>query len=90
MYYNYYATQVMRHTGGPQWEKWNKVMRDQLIKTQVAQGKPEAGSWYFNGGHGSPKGGRLYNTSLSVLTLEVYYRHLPIYKKDAAEEDFPL
>ena len=28
MYYNYYATQVMRHWEGEEWEKWNKVMRD--------------------------------------------------------------
>ncbi|PHS07937.1 MAG: hypothetical protein COA78_13185 [Blastopirellula sp.] len=89
MYYNYYATQVMRHNGGPEWEKWNKVMRDQLTNDQVKPGKPEAGSWFYNTNH-SKRGGRLYETSLSVLTLEVYYRHLPIYKKDAAEEDFAL
>ena len=23
MYYNYYATQVMRHYGGEYWENWN-------------------------------------------------------------------
>jgi len=89
MYYNYYATQVMRQYGGDEWEKWNKGMRDYLVKTQVPQGQPEAGSWHFDGPH-TEKGGRLYNTSLSVLTLEVYYRHLPIYKKGATEEEFPL
>ncbi|MFH1265770.1 MAG: prenyltransferase/squalene oxidase repeat-containing protein, partial [Planctomycetota bacterium] len=31
MYYNYYATQVMRHWGGPEWEKWNPKMRDYLV-----------------------------------------------------------
>jgi len=25
------------------------------------------------------KGGRLCNTSLAILTLEVYYRYLPLY-----------
>lgn len=89
MYYNYYATQVMRQYGGPQWEQWNTKMRDFLIKSQVPQGQAEEGSWHFNGAH-TERGGRLYNTSLSILTLEVYYRHLPIYKSAAAEEDFPL
>ena len=28
MYYNYYATQVMRHFEGELWDKWNKEMRD--------------------------------------------------------------
>jgi len=89
MYYNYYATQVMRQYGGEEWETWNKKMRDFLIQTQVPQDKNEAGSWHFDGPH-TEKGGRLYNTSLSLLTLEVYYRHLPIYKQAASEEEFPL
>lgn len=89
MYYNYYATQVMRQYGGEQWETWNKKMRDYLIETQVKQGQVEAGSWHFDGPH-TEKGGRLYNTALCVLTLEVYYRHLPIYKQAASDEEFPL
>lgn len=89
MYYNYYATQVLRQYGGPQWDAWNNKMRDFLVESQVPQGNAEAGSWYFEDRHGS-KGGRLYTTSLSLLTLEVYYRHLPIYKSAASEEDFPL
>jgi len=35
MYYNYYATQVMRHYGGDDWKKWNKAMRDYLIAQQA-------------------------------------------------------
>jgi len=29
--------------------------------------------------YGAPKGGRLYCTALAVMTLEVYYRHMPLY-----------
>ena len=29
------------------------------------------------------EGGRLMQTSLALLTLEVYYRHLPLYMSDA-------
>ncbi|MCR9115631.1 MAG: terpene cyclase/mutase family protein [bacterium] len=89
MYFNYYATQVMRQYGGDPWEKWNNKMRDQLVNSQEKKGH-ENGSWYFNGGHGATHGGRLYNTSMSTMTLEVYYRHLPIYRKQATTEDFPL
>ena len=88
MYYNYYATQVMRHYGGAPWEKWNIKMRDSLVNSQSKQGHMK-GSWHMNGGHGS-SGGRLYNTSMATMILEVYYRHMPIYGKQAAEEDFPL
>ena len=90
MYYNYYATQVMRHFEGEMWEKWNTKMRDSLVATQAKAGH-ETGSWHMGrGDHGSERGGRLYCTSMATMILEVYYRHLPIYGKQAAEEDFPL
>jgi hypothetical protein len=88
MYYDYYATQVMRHNGGDYWEKWNKEMRDFLIKEQADKGN-ETGSWHFDHNWGK-HGGRLYNTSMATMILEVYYRHLPIYKSKAAEEEFKL
>jgi hypothetical protein len=36
-------------------------------------------------------GGRLMITSLSILTLEVYYRHLPLYRRitDEGVKDKP-
>ncbi len=88
MYYNYYATQVMRHWDGELWEKWNKVMRDQLVESQATQGH-EKGSWYMPQGF-NERGGRLYCTSMATMILEVYYRHLPIYRKQSTEEEFPL
>ena len=41
-------------------------------------------------GHTTDRGGRLYCTSMAVMVLEGYYRHLPIYRKASTEEDFPL
>ncbi|MDA1229375.1 MAG: terpene cyclase/mutase family protein [Planctomycetota bacterium] len=79
MYYNYYATQVLHHWDGELWERWNQRMRDQLVETQVKEG-PGAGSWNVTDPHGGT-GGRIYQTALSLLTLEVYYRHLPIYRR---------
>jgi hypothetical protein len=64
-------------------------MRDFLVNKQDKQG-PAAGSWFFDGGHGTDKGGRLYNTSLATMVLEVYYRHMPIYQDQATSDDFPL
>jgi hypothetical protein len=89
MYFNYYATQIMRHYGGEEWTKWNNVMRDQMVNSQAKDGA-EKGSWYIPGDHGSERGGRIYCTSMATMILEVYYRHMPIYGKAAAEEDFPL
>jgi hypothetical protein len=86
MYYYYYATQVMHHFGGKNWEKWNVPMRDWLIAQQDKGTDPkrphQKGSWSPVGdAHGGP-GGRIMITSLSLLTLEVYYRHLPLYRRD--------
>jgi len=89
MYHNYYATQVMRHWEGDPWKKWNAVMRDQLVDSQATTGH-ETGSWHFGrGDHGAARGGRLYCTAMATMILEVYYRHLPIYRKPSTEEDFP-
>jgi hypothetical protein len=85
MYYNYYATQVLRHWGGDEWNRWNLKMREQLVETQVNEG-PAAGSWDVTDPHGYA-GGRLYQTALSILTLEVYYRYLPVYREIRANGD---
>jgi hypothetical protein len=45
LYYSYYGTQVMRHYGGPAWEKWNAKLRDQLIAAQVSQGHAAGAGW---------------------------------------------
>lgn len=90
MYFNYYATQVLfQFTGaeGEMWNRWNSVMRDALIKTQSKNGH-ETGSWMMSGGH-ADAGGRVFCTSLATMILEVYYRHMPIFRAEATEEDFP-
>jgi len=61
-------------------------MRDRLIAAQSAAGH-ESGSWHFDEPYGNA-GGRLYNTALAVLTLEVYYRYLPLYGQEAVGRPF--
>jgi len=87
LYYWYYGTQVMHNLPGPEWDAWNRNMRRILIETQVKEGCA-TGSWDplkpVPDSHGDT-GGRLMITSLSTLTLEVYYRYLPLYKLDNAD-----
>lgn len=79
LYYTYYATQVMKQWGGPDWEEWNNVVRDELVGKQEQNGDVK-GSWTpQNGRLESSGGGRLFATCLSTMTLEVYYRYLPLY-----------
>jgi formylglycine-generating enzyme required for sulfatase activity len=95
VYYYYYATQVMRHAGGKNWETWNIKMRDWLIQRQdrgqdnAQRDRPMLGSWSPAGdAHGEP-GGRLMVTSLALLTLEVYYRHVPLFLTAEAKDADP-
>jgi hypothetical protein len=91
LYYWYYATQVMHNVPGPEWESWNRKMRKALIESQIKE-KCAAGSWDPDKGPPSTPcskdpwseaGGRIMVTSLACLSLEVYYRYLPLYKLDA-------
>ena len=81
LYYTYYATQaIFQYTDGkgPQWNRYNEALRDPLIAGQARQGH-EQGSWTI--GQHAGAGGRIYSTSLACMCLEVYYRHMPIYRK---------
>ena len=90
LYYEYYATQVMHHMGGDNWKFWNEGpngangIRDTLIRKQDigANKAAHGGSWAQEGAGHANDGGRIMATSLSLLTLEVYYRHLPLYRRD--------
>ncbi len=79
VYYWYYAAQTLRHVGGEPWEQWNRQLREVLVESQERTGR-HAGSWRPRGPHASA-GGRIYMTSLAVCTLEIYYRHLPIFRQ---------
>jgi hypothetical protein len=84
-YYWYYATLAMHNFGGPEWDAWNRKMRRVLILSQEKQGcatgswdplEPSFDIW-------GEKGGRLMTTAFNCLTLEVYYRYLPIFQTDS-------
>jgi len=89
IYYNYYTTMVLFHYGGPLWKAWNQEMRDFLLNTQHDLG-PERGSWFFPHLKTGGEGGRLYCTTMAILILEVYYRHLRLYDSSVLVRDFPL
>jgi hypothetical protein len=68
LYAHYYEAQAMMNRGGKDWQKYNALMRDEVLKNQ----KPD-GTWPGPG----EKYGLIYDTALCTLMLEVYYRFLP-------------
>src|SRR5262249_27392791 len=84
IYYWYYATQMLHNMRNKDWERWNLIMRETLVHTQIVRAACDRGSWDPLDPNAADRhtliGGRLYLTSLSLLTLEVYYRFLPLYR----------
>ena len=85
VYYWFYGTQVIHGMNNADWDKWNRKLRDILVRTQNQDNKTCAfGSWDPANDAWGKRGGRMMVTSLATLTLEVYYRYLPIFKTEAA------
>ncbi len=76
-YYWYYATLALFQQGGTLWDRWNEGLKSALLPNQNKSGR-SAGSWDPIG-EWAPVGGRVYQTALCTLMLEVYYRYLPLY-----------
>ena len=71
----YYYAQGMHQFGGECAEIADKLVPEILIPAQRSEG-----SWLGRGGE-EKNVGRVYATSLSVLSLSVRYHYLPIYQK---------
>jgi hypothetical protein len=83
-YYWYYATQVMFQLRdvGDYWKSWSERLHPLLVNTQVKTGDL-AGSWDPRGpvpDRWGTYGGRVYVTTMNLLSLEVSYRYLHIYE----------
>jgi hypothetical protein len=77
----YYASQVLVHDEGADWDRWYAALVETLAAQQEAAGA-KRGSWDPLGpvpDRWGVYGGRIYVTALHLLALEVPYRHLPTY-----------
>jgi len=77
-YFWYYGTLALYQHQGPAWKAWNRAVREILLPMQERKG-PCDGSWPPKGQWAT--GGRVVQTALATLCLEVYYRYLPLYTR---------
>jgi hypothetical protein len=79
-YYIYYGSLALMQMQGPQWDRWNAHTSRLLLNLQEKGGQLE-GSWSPDNNEWGNRGGRIYTTALATLSLEVYYRYLPMYSQ---------
>ena len=82
LYYWYYGTLCTFQQGGDIWKRWNTAMKTTLVDLQ-RKGGDDDGSWDPENtpGGGNAWGamwGRVGQTALSALCLEVYYRYMQL------------
>ena len=86
IYYWYYCTQVMFHSGGSHWKDWHEKF------TPIAMAKQNSEGWWSSPGTEDKPGSKgksdkWYTTALTALSLQVYYRYLPSYKLEKGKKD---
>ena len=79
MYYWYYGSLCTFQCDGDVWNRWNKGMVKALTENQCTAGD-DKGSWPIVGEFSS-EWGRVGQTALGCLSLEVYYRYDQLHMK---------
>jgi hypothetical protein len=83
-YLTYYQALGLFQTGIKKdyWLKFNPAMKDMLITTQVKEGtvNENKGSWNYDSDKYGPSWGRVGQTALGALMLEVYFRYEEVKK----------
>jgi len=69
-YGHYYAVQAMYLAGGANWAAWWPAIREELMGSQLADGKWE-----------DPSVGEGYGTAMALIILQMPKRYLPIFQK---------
>ncbi len=75
IYFLYYGTLAMHQMGGKYFREWNAQVRAMLPGTQIKEGCSR-GSWQGKALDGIF--GSIYTTATGVMTMETYYRYLPV------------
>jgi len=86
LYYAYYSSLAMYQVGGEYWRRWLAMTRGPIVNSQIederdANRRFVRGSWEPGNHRWGKQGGRVYSTTMALLTLEVPYRYLRIYRQ---------
>jgi hypothetical protein len=86
--HNFFVSQIARYDPSDALASWNRRLRPLMIESQTGAGHA-TGSWCpTNQELASQHGGRLQETAMNLLSLEVYYLHLPVWRPRALTDTF--
>ena len=85
LYYTYYSALAMYQAGEEYWRIWSKSyygpLRTAIVRRERdADGRYVKGSWDPARYRWAKNGGRVYSTAMAVLSLEVPFRYLRVYR----------
>ncbi|MDZ7815714.1 MAG: HEAT repeat domain-containing protein [Planctomycetota bacterium] len=91
-YFIYYATLANFQMGADYWREWNEKLIRNVVQVQEADISSDFyGSWgagkskkgtKVGSAVGAIRGGRIYCTTMMILTLEIYYRYNPMLEEN--------
>jgi hypothetical protein len=81
LYYWYYGALCTFQMDGDVWKRWNAGMVPALANSQIKSGD-DAGSWPVEGAY-ADEWGRVGQTALAGMCLEVYYRYRQVNASEA-------
>ena len=76
---NFFTHQIVFHRQGKSWSHWNGKIRDQIISRQDKE-EEHRGSWHDADDECGKSLGRVSQTAINLMMLEVYNRHLGVYR----------
>lgn len=76
-----FTTELLHNMGGDNNAEWNRKLRTALMKSQHTDARVAElkGSWAPD--RKTPASARIKTTTLAILSLEAYYRQLPLFRK---------
>jgi formylglycine-generating enzyme required for sulfatase activity/beta-lactamase regulating signal transducer with metallopeptidase domain len=82
---SYFAAQLFHQIDVVHLIEFDRENCSMFCESQASEGH-ERGSWMFESPH-SNYGGRLYCTSITLMRMEIWYRHLSIYRAEIADNE---
>jgi hypothetical protein len=87
---HHFAQRLLFRLGPETWKRWLTAFRPAILERQIREGDRK-GSWFDKDDVQAKTGGRIAQTALDLMALQVYFRHLLVHQclvRETADDDF--